>query len=331
MNRISQTRRRVVGATAFFPFVAARAQSGFPSRPIRIIVPFPVGGGSDLATRPLTSSMQEALGQPVIVENVPGAAGTIGIERALRAQPDGYTLVVGNASPMAILAARLDAASPNGGDFVRAATPIGHLVSATNLVIARTDLQAKTVPELFALSNKGNVTFGMLGSGTAGDVLVEFGRQRHGAALTAVPYRGAAPMIVDMTGGSLDAGLADIGAAQAHVRSGRIKVLAATAARRATLFPDVPTLEEQGVRFTNTTWAAVFAPAGTPAAVADRIAAAFSAAKAGKPFVDTMTTLGMETTATYRDPWGKTARTDIDAWTALLRETGLLAKLISAT
>jgi tripartite-type tricarboxylate transporter receptor subunit TctC len=265
------SRRSLLGAACLaLAATGALAQSDYPNRPIKIIVPFPAGGSTDVLLRLIQPKLTQQLGQPVVIENKSGASSTLGADFVAKSAPDGYTLLVGTLHHTVAqvvfpkLPYRLDT------DLV----PIGTMAIIPNVVVVNSQVPAKTVAELVALTktqpNKYN--YGSAGSGTAHHLIGEVFKLQTGADLMHVPYRGSAPAVADLLGGQVSVMFDTTPSAMPHFKSGKTRALAVTTAKRSTALPDVPTLAEAGVPGMDIgTWYGFMAPAGTPAAVIAKI------------------------------------------------------------
>ena len=245
MNPISRRRWMLTLATAMAP-LALHAQSGYPSKPIKLVVPFPPGGNVDLSARILAPEFSKALGQPVVVENKAGAGGTIGLDAVAKSAPDGYTL--GIASPINHLAApslypRLPYDSIN--DF----TPVGLIASVPMVLVVGPSSPVKTVQELLALARgrQGAMTMASAGSGSGNHIVGELLQAAAGVRFIHVPYKGSAPANTDLAGGHVDLHIDQLSSVLPLVHAGKLRPLAVTTAQRSSLMPGVPTLAESGV------------------------------------------------------------------------------------
>ena len=266
--------RLAVLAALAVPVCGAWAQAastgsgqGFPSKPIRFIAPFPASGSSDLIARILSQRMQEQLGQPVVVDNRPGASGSTGTETCAKAPADGYTLVLGSIAGFAINPHLLDHV---GYDPAKDFAAVAALAHAPQLLVVHPSLPAKTVQEFIALARKkpNALLCGSGGVGTPAHFGCELLRLRANAVLTHVPYKGTGQSVNDLLGAQIHSVFASMPVAYPHVRSGKLRALAATSPERSTLAPELPTMVEAGVPgFVTESWWGVFAPAGTPAPV----------------------------------------------------------------
>jgi tripartite-type tricarboxylate transporter receptor subunit TctC len=262
----SPFRRQAMQACAFAFFASASALSfaqAWPTKPVTIVVPFPPGGTTDLVARALGDGLSKSLGQPVIVESKPGAGTTLGAEYVAKAKPDGYMLLMG---------AVHHTIAPSvykklNYDFQKDLMPITTVAMVPNvLAVNPTVTPVKTVDELIALAKKepGKLTYGSNGNGTAQHLIGTLFQMNTGTTLTHVPYKGSAPLTTDLLGGQVNMSFDSITAGLQHMKSGKLRPLAVTAHKRTSQLPNVPTLEEAGLKgFDIETWYGVLAPAGT--------------------------------------------------------------------
>jgi tripartite-type tricarboxylate transporter receptor subunit TctC len=272
--------------------VCAGAQT-FPAKPIRLIVTYPPGGGADLMARLIAPKMSEFLGQPVIVENKPGASGQIGAGEVARAAPDGYTLMLDalNYAVNPSLYPKLPY------DPAKAFTPIAVLALYPNVLVVAPGFAPRDVKELIALarSKPGTVAFASSGNGSAQHLSGELFRQKTGIDITHIPYKGGGPALNDVMGGQVPMFFANMASGLQHVKGGKLRALAITGGKRSPALPDTPTMAEAGVPgYEVYEWNAVFAPAGTPAPVVAKIAEAISRAMQSADLRERVTSLGGE-------------------------------------
>lgn len=269
-------RRLVFFLCALFA-LAAWAQP-YPSKPVRLIVGFPAGGPADIFGRTLAQGMAPALGQPVVVENVSGVGGVLGVDRAAKAAPDGYTLCINSASPLVIAPYSL---SKIPYDVKKDFAFITLVVRVPEVVAVHPSLPVNSLSELisYARANPGKVNFGSAGSGSITHLAGELLKAEAKVDLVHVPYKGAAPAVNDLLGGQVQMGIFDVPVLLGHIRSGKLKALALTSGQRAASLPEVPTTLELGYPNVNSdNWYGLVAAAGTPAEVQRRIHAAAVAA-----------------------------------------------------
>ena len=266
--------RRVLLASLAAPFVIgarARAQSNWPTRPVRYINPFPAGGATDTLSRLYCAKMSELTGQQWVVENIGGGGGDLGVAAYARAQPDGYTLGLGGVSSHGISPTLKAGKLPfdAGRDF----TFISTLWSLPNFLVGNLGLQAGTVPELIALlkRNPGKYNYGSAGLGTTLHLSGELFKLLAGVDMTHVPYRGAAPAMTDVIGGQVQMIFDNIPGALAQYKAGKVKAFGVTSAARSPVVPDIPSLSEFLPGYDVSSWTTVTGPAGIPPAVVERI------------------------------------------------------------
>jgi tripartite-type tricarboxylate transporter receptor subunit TctC len=273
---VSIERRTLVRGLAALAFacVAApvAAQTGsWPNKPIRYIVPFAPGGTTDILARAVGEPLAKALGQPIVVENKPGQGGSIGAAELARSAPDGYTIGGGTISSHGINATLYDKLSY---DPVTSFAPITMYASQPNVLLVHPSVPAKDLKEFIALlkANPNKYSFGSAGNGTSQHISGELFKTMAGVQMQHIPYRGSGQMMPELLGGNLPVAVDNIATAMPHVKSGKLRALAVTSAQRSIVAPDVPTMAESGLPgYELTSWQAVFAPAGTPPAIVERL------------------------------------------------------------
>lgn len=314
---------RLIAIAMFASITAFGAGSAwaqpYPSKPIKLIVGFPPGGGSDSAARLTAAGLAEKLGQQVVVENKPGA-NTILATQWVGSQPaDGYTLLFVSAS-FAINPSLYKLTYNPEKDF----TPVGLVALVPLMLISNNDLPAKTVKELIALARAkpGELTFASFGTGSAGHLAGELFLSMTGVNMAHVPYKGSAPAIVDVIGGRVSIMFPGIGSAVPHVKAGKLRGIAVTTAKRASSSPDIPTVDESGVPgYVVSTWESIMAPAGTPPAVVARLNKVLGEVLAQKELREKMIALGLEPDGT-KNP-AETAqfvRSEMAKWSKVVKE-----------
>ena len=307
----------IAGLTA-----AAQAQS-FPSRPVTMVVPYPAGGPTDTLARILADHMKGTLGQTVIVENVSGAGGSIGVAKVARAAPDGYTLSIGHWNTHVVLGATMSLNFDVLNDFA----PIALLADTPIWLVARKDLPPKDLKELVAWLKQNKASAGAVGVGGASDVNGTYFQQVTGTKFQFVPYRGSAPMNQDLAAGHIDFTLGMAAATYPLVRSGQIKAYAMMTRARWWGAPDVPTMEEAGVPGLYATfWHALWAPKGTPKDIVTKLNGALREALADpavqKKFKDQGQDVALREQQT---PEALVAhhKAEIDKWWPIIKEAGI--------
>ncbi|WP_420994631.1 Bug family tripartite tricarboxylate transporter substrate binding protein [Cupriavidus sp. 30B13] len=262
----------ILGTILMSAGTAPFAAEPWPAKPVTLVVPFAAGGTTDIIGRTIGQKLGEALHQPVVVDNRPGAGGTLGAGIVARAQPDGYTLLL--ATVAHTMAPGIYKSLPY--DFVKDLDPVGLAALTPNVLLVNQSIPARNVPELIAYikAHPGKVNYGSAGTGSTEHLSGELFRSMTGTDIAHVPYKGGAPMMTDLIAGQIQMAIETSPSAAPHVRSGKVRALAVTTAKRSGAYPGVPTLDESGVKgFEVTTWYAVMAPHGTPPAVEQRVAA----------------------------------------------------------
>lgn len=258
--------------------LAGQAASSFPDKPVNIIVPFPAGGSTDTVARALALSMGEQLGKPFVVENRPGATGTIGAGAVKRAAADGYTLLVASLGPFVVTPHMVKNVPYDAGkDFDYITIP----VQAPNVLVASPTQKARSVSEVIAAlkANPGKISFASSGNGSSDHLSAELFWQQTGTEAVHVPYKGGAPAITDLLGGQVDFSFQNVNAVLSHLRSGKLRAIAVTGTQRSPVLPDVPTLAESGVKGAEVySWQGMAAPKGLPVDVKARLSKAAIAA-----------------------------------------------------
>ncbi|ABF11366.1 Bug family tripartite tricarboxylate transporter substrate binding protein [Cupriavidus metallidurans] len=248
----------------------ALAQPSYPSKPIRLVVPYPAGGGTDTVGRMIGQRLAEAWGQPVVVDNKPGASGMLGNDTVAKAAPDGYTVLL--AITALIQSPSLYKRMPY--DVNKDFTPVSLIAKSSDLFVVPNRVPASTLREFIALAKAGKLSYGSYGNGTSSHLHGELLRQQTGVELTHIPYKGAAPLLNDLLGGQVDSAFVDVTSAYPYLTSGKFKILGITGTQRYKAIPNVPTFAEQGLPgFEPSGWFALFLPANAPKDVTSRMAA----------------------------------------------------------
>lgn len=296
----------------------------YPQRPVRLIVPFTAGGGTDVLGRILAKNLSVVLAQPVIVENVAGASGTVGTAQVARSAADGYTLLLGASVTNAIAPALYQKLSYQPvNDFAA----IAQLATFGNAIVASPTLQVRNIAELtrWAQQAKNGGSYGTWGVGSAGHLAMEMVNATTGAALTHIPYKGTVLALNDVLGGQLPVAVTDPLVVVPFYKTGKVTVLAVTGARRSATMPEVPTLVEQGIAFSTDSWYAVFAPAKTPAAVQRKLQAAMHQVMATAEFKKTLADLGLTSSTLSTADFDSVRRQDLATWSKLVALSGAKA------
>ncbi len=297
----------------------------FPDRPLKIVVPQPPGGGFDLVGRVSADKLGAVIGQPVIVENKPGAGTLVGTDAVAKAAPDGYTLLVG-ALPNIVLNVGLYPKLPY--DPIKDFTPVGMVVSFGYALTTRKDLEHKDIKALlsFAKANPDKLTYASGGRGTGQHIALAVAAHLAGTKMTHVPYRGAQAAYQDILGGRIDLFFDNVSTALPLIDDSRVNVLAVSTPKRHPRLPNVPTLREAGLDFEMETWFGIFAPAATPKPVLDKLRAAMATAAEKPDFASVFTKgggIGMKQTAAESEAMVKREMT---LWTKLLKDAAVTAE-----
>jgi tripartite-type tricarboxylate transporter receptor subunit TctC len=310
-------------AAAVAPSAAAQA---FPSKQIRMVVTFPTGGAPDILARTISEKLDPAWGQTLIVDNKPGAGGNIGAEFVARAPADGHTLVMGTVGTHSINGS-LYAKIPY--DMVKDFAPVTLIASTPNLLVVNNDVPAKNLQELIALAKArpGQLTYGSPGIGTSVHVSGELFNSLAGVKTTHVPYKGRQMAIPDLLGGSITMMFDNMPSAIPVVREGKLRAIGVTSAKRSPSAPEIPTIAEQGLPgFEATSWFAVFAPAGTPRPVVDRLHAEIVRIFNLPDVQAKMRTLGLDPILGGPEELARTQQSEIAKWAKVIRDSGAKAE-----
>ncbi|OZI42446.1 ABC transporter substrate-binding protein [Bordetella genomosp. 5] len=313
--------RRLALAGAVCAFAAGSALAAYPDRPIRLVVPFPPGSITDVVARTLAKDMADDLGQPIVVENKPGANGIIGTHDVARAKPDGYTLVIVGVSTAA---SGVSLFKDLPYHPARDLTAIGAIAETPYLLVGSHDMPGTTVADLFAYGKKnpGKLTYAY-GSGSAqvfGAKLATMG----GINVTPVPYRGGPQALTDVIGGTVDMTFTDLANGLQQARAGKVKVYGVSTPQRFALTPDVPTLNETGAPgFDLTVWFGLMGPANLPADLTQRLSRSLTQALARPELQETYARQGLSPLRQGPAQFGAYVSSEIDKWAAIVKETGI--------
>ena len=303
----------------------ALAQDKYPSRPIRMIVPYPPGGSTDPTGRAYAAWLSEALGQQVVVDNRPGAGATIGHGLGAKATPDGYTIMLGTSGGLATSPA-LGAKLPY--DPVRDFAPIGLAVYTPFLLAVYPGLPAPSFKEFLALGKvpPARINFASPGVGTPNHLGAELLKSMTGFQFVHVPYKGGGPAMVDLLAGRAQAIFGGIPYIGPHAKAGKLRAIAIGHSSRVASWPDTPAVAETLPGFTNTTWFGLLAPAGTPKAVVDRINAEMKKAVANADFVKQLDAIGLLPASSTPAEFQAMIKAELERWTKVIREAGITAE-----
>jgi tripartite-type tricarboxylate transporter receptor subunit TctC len=301
--------------------LAASAQQ-YPSHALRLIVPFPPGGPTDIVARPLAVKLAEALGQAVMVDNRGGAGGNVGAEVVAKAPADGYTVLMGTVGTQAInITLYKHLAFDPAKDFV----PIAQVASAPVLLVANPKLPVNSVKDLIALAKQkpGALNYGSAGSGSPGHLSGELFKSMAGVELTHIPYKGSAPAIANLIGGEIQLMFDPIQSPLPHVKSGALKALGVSSAERSPLLPDTPTIAEAGVPgYETTAWWGIFAPAKTPPAIVDRLHAEIEKIVRSDFYHQQLAPLGAEPVSRSAAAFAEFVRSETAKWGIVVKASG---------
>jgi tripartite-type tricarboxylate transporter receptor subunit TctC len=304
----------------------ASAQSVYPVKPIRLVVPFATGGVTDTSGRLIAEQLSKRLGQQVIVDNKPGASGNIGTQMVASAEPDGYTLLLGFDGTMVI--------NPHvfpkvGFDTAKDFAPIGKIGDAILILVAHPGVPAKSLKEVIALSKtqSGGLSYGTSGTGGTPHIAGELLKQRTGANLTHIPYKGGGQAMIDVMGGNIPLVYTAVAGAISHVKAGKLHAVAVSSAQRAPSMPDVPTFIESGVAdFDINSWVGLLAPAKTPRAVVDKLNTELNAVLNDPAVRERLNTLGITASPGGPEKFGRDMARDLSRYAAVVKAANIKAE-----
>ena len=311
-----------LGATAGL-HTTAHAQDAWPSKPLRLIVPFTPGGVTDTSGRLIAESLGKRLGQQVVVDNKPGASGNIGTALAKGSAPDGYTLVLGFDGTMVI---NPHVFSKLPFDPVKDFAPIGKIGDATLILVANPNVPAKSLLDVVNLSKStaGGLSFGTSGTGGTPHIAGELLKMRTGANLTHIPYKGGGQAMTDVLGGTIPLVYTAVAGAHGHVKAGKLKAIAVSSAQRTSSLPDVPTFAESGVPdFVVNSWVGLFAPTGTAAAIVTRLNTELNAVLNDATVREKLRAMGIEPSPGSADQYRDEVKRDLDRYGAVVKAAGI--------
>jgi tripartite-type tricarboxylate transporter receptor subunit TctC len=325
---VNLTRRAFVATTTASLGALVNAQSGsaYPSRPVRLVVVFPAGGGTDVAARIVSPKLAERLKQPVVVENKPGQGGGIGLDMVAKSPPDGYTLVLASSGGLTALPSLFKNLPFNPEkDFV----PITTFGISPLVLVAGATSPFHSVRDIIAQAKKepGKLTYGSGGNGTAPHLSGELFKAMTGTDIVHVPYKGSGPALVAVMGNEIPLAFADMATVRPLLGSGRLKAIGVLGKTRSTTAPDVPTLAESGLPgYESEGWFAILAPAGTPAAIANRLNAELVAILSSEEIRTRFATAALEPAYCKPAELAQLIKRDSDKWSKLIRANGITAE-----
>jgi len=305
---------------------AARAADAYPAKPVRFVVAFPPGGGTDIIARSIAQKLAERIAQQVVVDNRPGAGGNIGTDIVAKSAPDGYTMLMGSAGPLAINAS-LFGKMPF--DPIKDLAPVTLAASTPNVLVVHPSLRAATVKELIALAKArpGEINFASSGHGTPAHLAGELFNSMVGVKMVHVPYKGAAPALADLLGGQVQLMFSTMPPALPHVKDGKLRALAVTSAKRSPAAPDLPTLDEIALPgFEANTWHGVVVPAGTPRAIIARLNREIVAILHLPDVVERFSSQGAEALGSTPEEFAAYIRSETLKWAKVVRDSGAKAE-----
>ena len=311
------------GLLAALLFVTAQAAAqDWPNRPVRVIVPFPPGGGTDTVARPLSIKLSQMLGQQFVIDNRGGAGGTIGAAVAAKSPADGYTVLL---APVH-LAVAVSAYKNLPYDLEKDLIAVSTVAIFPDVLVAATKVPARTLPELisYAKANEGKVNCGSAGNGTTRHLSCEMFNTLAGIKATHVPYKGTGPAAAALLAGDIDYLFEALGSAAGHIRAGRVRAIAVTSAKRSPSFPEIPTTAESGMPALEvSSWYGLWLPAGTPRPIADRLQSTVAKAFEEPDMKDLWFKLGAELGGSTSEAFRAFQRSEIEKWAKVVREAKL--------
>jgi tripartite-type tricarboxylate transporter receptor subunit TctC len=304
--------------------VVGTASAQYPTKPLRLVVPFAPGGSTDIFARLVAERAQGPLGQPMVVENRAGAAGNIGAEAVARSAPDGYTLLMATTGVMAINNALYKNMTY---DAAKDLEPVLFVASITNVLIVPPDFQAKSVAELIALAKKepGKLSFASSGAGSSTHMSAELFKSMSGTDILHIPYKGSGQALPDLISGRVSMMFENAPGAVSHIKAGKVRALAQTGSKRSASMPDLPTVAESGVPgYESLSWSGIAVPAGTPRAVVDRLNRDLNSILSTPEMRQKLAEQGAETIGGPPEAFAQHIGTERDKWSRLIREKNIV-------
>jgi tripartite-type tricarboxylate transporter receptor subunit TctC len=318
-------RTAAIAAVALVAANSVLAQSTFPNKPLKLIVTYPPGGSSDLMSRAFAIEFGQALGQQVIIESKPGAAGSIGIDYAAKQAPDGYTMVVGNMQPVSVNPMLTKVPY----DMNRDLAPVSMLSTGPNVLVVQASHPAKTLQELLAMmkAKPNSYNYGNSGPGALNHLAGEQLKRTAGVDMQSVSYKGGVLALQDLLGGAVQVVISDALPAMAHIRSGKLRPLAVTSETRTALVPGVPTFTEAGVPgMVADNWWGIYVPAATPKAIIDRLNADMIKTLQSPTVKEKFNMLGIEPVSSTPERLREFAQAETARWGKLIKEANIKAE-----
>lgn len=311
---------------ATLAMTAPAAAQGYPTRPVRLVVPYPAGGTTDIIARIAASQLEASLHQPFVADNRPGASGAIGTAMVAKAAPDGYTLVMGNANSHGINSAVLKSLPYDAEKDFAAVTVVA---DTPNIIVANPSLPVHALGDLITLAKAapGRITYGSTSTGGSPHMSAELLEMMAGIAMTHVPYKGAAPMLTDLVGGHIDVGFDNMPSSIAFVRAGKLRAVAVTTKERWPGEPDIPTVAESGVPgYAVSGWFGILAPAGTPKEIVDLLQRTIAESVKSPEVARQLRDLGAEPVANTPEAFTRQIADDVARWHRVAETVGIKAE-----
>ena len=318
-------RREILGglaAAALNGMALAQGQASWPVRPIRMVVPFTPGGSTDILARSIGLELTRAWGQPVVIDNVPGAGGSLGADKVAKAPADGYTLLMGHIGTLAVTPS-IYPALPY--DPVKSFAPVAWVARVPNVLAVHPSVPAHTLAEFLTLarSQPGRLNYSSGGNGSAAHIAMEYLKLKSGTFLVHVPYRGTAPAVNDLLAGQIQAIFTGAPAVMPFVKSGQLRALAVSSPKRLASLPDLPTVAESGLKalagFEADQWYGVVAPAGTPRDIVAKLNAQINASLNAPALKERLQAEGAQATPTTPEAFGQLIASDIERWRPVVK------------
>ncbi|RJF92203.1 tripartite tricarboxylate transporter substrate binding protein [Noviherbaspirillum saxi] len=320
------SRRKTLIALALASLAMAPAYAEtYPSRPIRLVVPYAPGGSADIVARRISEEWSKQLGGSIYVENKAGAGGNIGVNDVAKSTPDGYSIGLHTVS----LAINPSIFKKMPYDTLKEIAPIGMVATSQHVLIVNNNFPAKNTAELItaAKAAPGKFNYGSAGSGSTFHMSAELFKSAAGTDITHIPYKGGGPALIDTIAGQVDMSFPVLSAAQPHIQAGKVRALGVTGPKRSSLMPNVPTLAESGVpNYNFETWFIVFAPAGTPKDIVDKLNAALNKTLSNATLKERMVKEGFDPTPSTPPQAQEKVKTEMDAWAKLVKTRGITAE-----
>lgn len=300
----------------------AQQAGGYPAKPIRIVVPFPPAGATDILARAIGVELQKAFGQPVVIENKPGAGGNTGADMVAKSAPDGYTLLMGTVGTHGI---NVSLYSKMPYDAVKDFEPITVVAGVPNLLVVHPSVNARSVRELTALAKAqpGKLNVASSGNGTSIHMAAELFKMMAGVDILHVPYKGSAPAVTDLLGGQVQMMFDNLPVSLPHAKAGKLRALAVTSLTRSAALPDVPTMHEEGLTgFDATSWFGLLAPAGTPKDIVAKLNAASVKALASPDMRERLAGQGADPVGNTPEQFAAFIKAEIEKWAKIVKASG---------